>query len=67
MFVILNNLSQEEAIMLQPGWAPHKLTGFNPHGQSVNGHWSLKVSGNWRLTYKYSDGNVELTDFIDYH
>lgn len=50
-------------------WRPHRLTGKNPHGQDVNGHWSLKVSGNWRVTYYFNnaDGTASLVDFLDYH
>lgn len=49
-------------------WSPHKLKGLNPKGQSVDGHWSLKVSGNWRITYFLTEnGDVVLTDYLDYH
>lgn len=67
MFDALDDLENEEAIMAHPGWAPHKLLGNNPKGQPVSEHWSLKVSGNWRLTYLYNNGAIELTDFMDYH
>src|SRR3546814_15088270 len=41
--------------MSAPGWKLHKLSGKNPKGQSVQDHWSVSVSGNWRLTF-YFDG-----------
>ena len=43
-------------------WYPHRLVGKNPHGQDIDGHWSLKVNGNWRITYYFNDedGNVYL-------
>ncbi len=29
--------------------------------------WSLKVSGNWRITFKFESGNVYIVDYLDYH
>lgn len=64
----LNNMQSENIILTRRMWRPHKLQGKNPHGQTLKGHWSLKVSGNWRLTYCFTeDGNVELLDYLDYH
>ena len=31
------------------------------------GHWSIWVNGNWRITFKFVDGDVELVDYQDYH
>lgn len=67
IFAALDILDEEDLILSQSHWMPHKLSGKNPKGQSIDGHWSLKVSGNWRLTYRFNDGNVELIDFMDYH
>lgn len=67
VFETLTRLESEEAIMAHPAWDTHKLHGYNPKGQPVSEHWSLKISGNWRLTYLYNNGNIELTDFMDYH
>lgn len=44
-----------------PGAGLHQLKGQLKH------HWSLKVSGNWRLTFIFEDGDVFLLDYIDYH
>jgi toxin HigB-1 len=33
-----------------PGWALHPLEG------RLSEHWSLSVSGNWRLTFKFETG-----------
>lgn len=68
MLDALDEFSCAEEIFAFPQWKPHKLTGYNPKGQSVDGHWSLKVTANWRLTYYFDEnGNVVLTDYIDYH
>ena len=44
-----------------PGWRLHPLKG------QLAGYWSLTVSGNWRLIFRFVDGDVELLDYLDYH
>lgn len=39
----------------------HKLLG------DKQGLWSVKVSGNWRITFSLIDGDVYIVDYIDYH
>lgn len=29
--------------------------------------WSVKVSGNWRITFKYNNNDVDIVDYLDYH
>lgn len=31
------------------------------------GHWSVTVSGNWRLTFTFEGENASLVDYQDYH
>ena len=33
----------------------------------MKGRWSISVSGNWRLTFEFEDGNVIILDYEDYH
>jgi len=44
-----------------PNWKLHKLTGDHA------GHYSLKVSGNWRTTFAFEGENAVLVDYQDYH
>ncbi|WP_303759898.1 type II toxin-antitoxin system RelE/ParE family toxin [Alcanivorax jadensis] len=44
-----------------PGWDLHPLKG------TLQNHWSVKVSGNWRLTYAFENGDAVLVDYQDYH
>jgi toxin HigB-1 len=44
-----------------PGFRLHSLKG------SRQGQWAVSVSGNWRLTFDFRDGNVYLLDYEDYH
>lgn len=47
--------------MAAPGWKLHPL-----HGQRA-GQWAVSVSGNWRLTFAFENGNATLVDYQDYH
>lgn len=47
--------------MNAPGWRLHELTG------QMRGHWSVRVNGNWRLTFKFENGDAILVDYQDYH
>lgn len=44
-----------------PGYRLHPLKG------SQKGFWSISVSGNWRVTFQFIDGNVYIVDYEDYH
>jgi len=44
-----------------PGFKLHKLTG------NLQGHWSVTVSGNWRVIFRFDNGEAELVDYLDYH
>jgi proteic killer suppression protein len=44
-----------------PGYNLHELKGDR------KGTWSIKVSGNWRITFRFEDGNVYDVELEDYH
>lgn len=44
-----------------PGWHLHPLKG------KLIGHWSVRVSGNWRMTFKFEGEDAVLVDYQDYH
>src|SRR5688572_27608612 len=44
-----------------PGYWLHPLKG------DLKGFWSVTVSGNWRVVFRFAEGNVIDTDLIDYH
>jgi proteic killer suppression protein len=33
----------------------------------LKGHWSMSVSGNWRLIFRFEGGDAHDLDLIDYH
>lgn len=49
------------AVLDVPGWHLHRLAG------SRAGYWSIRVSGNWRLIFVFSDGDVRAVDYVDFH
>ena len=57
---VLNRAIKPEDVNM-PGWNLHPLSG------DLNGHWSIKVSGNWRITFTFVGTDTELVDYQDYH
>jgi len=59
----LSRLNQAKAPrdMNVPGWKLHPLEG------DVAEHWSVWVSGNWRLTFTFENKDAVLVDYWDYH
>jgi len=47
--------------MSLPGFALHSLKG-----QEKN-TWSVKVNGNWRVTFQFQGEDVIIVDYRDYH
>ncbi|MFK8257675.1 type II toxin-antitoxin system RelE/ParE family toxin [Erwinia sp. AnSW2-5] len=44
-----------------PGYDLHPLKGDR---QEI---WSISVSGNWRITFRFIDGDAEILNLEDYH
>lgn len=44
-----------------PNFRLHELQGDR------RGVWSMKVSGNWRITFRFVGADVELVNYEDYH
>jgi len=53
--------SHEIDDMNVPGFKLHPLKG------KLKGVWSVSVSGNWRITFKFENGNAHLVNYEDYH
>ena len=45
------------------------LPGFRLHTLKGNrkGLWAIDVSKNWRIVFKFEEGNVYVVDYEDYH
>jgi toxin HigB-1 len=57
----LLNTAKNANRMDVPGWDLHPLKG------QLADHWSIKVNGNWRMTFKFENENAVLVDYLDYH
>lgn len=61
------NAATKPEDMNAPNWKLHPLTGNNPKGQSIQGHYAISVSGNWRITFYFEGEDAILVDYLDYH
>ena len=61
--LILSNLDQAESPddMDLPGLRLHPLRG------DKKGVWSVSVSGNWRVTFRFNGRDAEIVNYEDYH
>ena len=44
-----------------PGYRLHPLRGDR------RGSWSISISDNWRITFRFEEGDVYDVDLVDYH
>ena len=44
-----------------PGWELHPLKG------GLKGFWSVTVAGNWRVIFRFEEGDASDIDLVDYH
>lgn len=61
--LILAQLEQAAAIadMNLPRLALHPLKGER------KGTWAVTVQANWRITFRFENGNAEVVNYEDYH
>jgi proteic killer suppression protein len=59
--LVVLNRAAEPSKMNVPGWNLHSLRG------ELAGHWSVKVNGNWRMTFRFEGEDAILVDYQDYH
>lgn len=50
-----------EDVSLFPGWRLHPLKG------DLRDFWSITVSGNWRIIFRFEGGDAFELDLVDYH
>ncbi len=53
--------SRGPADMDLPGFRLHPLKG------ELAGYHAVRVSGNWRVTFRFEDGHALDVDYVDYH
>jgi len=57
----LLDTAEEVGDMNFPGSTLHRLKG------NRKGCWAVKVSGNWRITFRFREGDAFAVDYEDYH
>jgi toxin HigB-1 len=40
---------------------------LHPLHREFEGYWAVKVSGNWRVIFRFEDGNALHVGYLDYH
>lgn len=60
LLAVLDRARQPEDMNL-PGFRLHLLTG------ELKGFWSVIVRANWRVIFRFQDGDAYDVDLIDYH
>jgi len=53
--------AREPKDMNAPAWRLHGLSG------DLAGFYSVTVNGNWRVTFRFDNGDAVLVDYQDYH
>ena len=55
----------DQALMIEdmnlPGYRLHELKG------DLKGFWSVSISGNWRIIFRFESGKACDIEMIDYH
>ena len=57
----LDTAAAANEVGLFPGWRLHPLKGGR------KGFWSVTITGNWRVIFRFDKGDAFAVDFIDYH
>jgi len=57
----LNETTNAQGMNL-PGWNFHLLKG-----RELKGHFSVSISGNWRVTFTFAGTDAVLVDYQDCH
>ena len=53
--------AREPADMNVPGYRLHRLRG------DLREFWSVSISANWRLIFRFEEGDAYDIDLVDYH
>jgi proteic killer suppression protein len=61
ILLAIDEAAQAREVGLFPGWRLHPLKG------ELKGFWSVTVSGNWRVIFRFEEGDAFDLDLVDYH
>lgn len=43
------------------------MCDLHPLKGSLQGYWAVKVNGNWRIIFRFEDGDAHVVNYVDYH
>jgi proteic killer suppression protein len=58
---LLDAAGKIEDVDQLPGMRLHRLKG------ELAAFWSISISGNWRITFRFENGEAKDVDLVDYH
>jgi toxin HigB-1 len=61
ILLAIDEAANPHEVGLFPGWRLHPLKG------ELKGFWSVSVSGNWRVIFRFEQGDAFDLDLVDYH
>ena len=61
VLLLLEAAQSPLSIDTRPGFRLHQLKGDR------RGQWSISVSRNWRIVFRFVDGEAVDVDLVDYH
>ncbi len=61
ILLAIDEAAQPQDVGLFPGWRLHPLRG------DLKGFWSVTVTGNWRVIFRFENGDAFDVDLVDYH
>jgi toxin HigB-1 len=61
MILELMDVAEKVSDMNFSGSGLHSLKG------DLKNYWSVIVKANWRIIFRFEDGNAYLVDYLDYH
>ena len=61
ILTVLDHAQRPGDVATRPGYRLHPLKG------DMAGMWSVSVSGNWRVVFRFEDNEAVDVDLVDYH
>jgi toxin HigB-1 len=61
VLAILDAAGSIDTLETLPGMRLHPLKG------DLDGFWSIWVTGNWRIIFRFDAGETHDVDYVDYH
>ena len=61
VLAILDGAGKIEDVNRLPGMRLHRLKG------DLAAFWSVSISGNWRIIFRFENGDAIDVDLVDYH